>query len=447
MNVMSNGLNGVKKQFPAAARILEAALSAADPAIAVKNGLRSLQGDGVLKGDQTIGLVAMGKASVPMARAAGDVLGEQIKGGIVIGKILPEATESQLPGLTVLSGSHPVPDEGSLAAGKSVTGFLQNNRDLDLILFLISGGASALVTRPVDGISLEDMKSVTKLLLGCGASIDEINTVRKHLDQVKGGGLARLAAPVPCVTLVLSDVPGDRLDMIASGPTVPDLTTYVGATGVLEKYGLLDSVTDTVLLHLRNGCEGKIPETPKPGDVIFRDSRVIIVGSLERSTETAIQEAGHLGYQCERIQPILQGEAVEQGKRLGRFLADKAALAQTGARLCWIGGGETTVTLGDGPTGKGGRNQELALAAVDELDGALNATLVTFATDGDDGLSPAAGAIVTGNTKTAANLLGLDPSTYLARHDSYTFFSALDAAIVTGPTGTNVNDLVLLLIN
>lgn len=444
---MRNGLNEVKMRFPEVGRILEAALIAADPAFAVKNGLHSLQVDGVLPGGQTIGLVAMGKASIPMARAACDILGEQIKGGIVIGKILPEGIDSLLPGLTVLSGSHPIPDERSLTAGHSVTGFLQNNNGLDLILFLISGGASALVTRPADGISLDDMKSVTSLLLGCGASIDEINTVRKHLDQVKGGGLARFAAPVPCVTLVLSDVPGDRLDMIASGPTVPDLTTFRDAASVLSKYALIDTVPGSVREHLNLGSMGIIPETPKPGDEIFRRNRVMIVGSLERSIEAAIHEAENAGYSCERIQPLLQGEAAGQGNRLGRFLADQAALTQSGARRCWIAGGETTVTLGDGPAGKGGRNQELALAAVDELDGARNATLVAFATDGDDGLSPAAGAIVTGNTKATASQHGLDPSAYLARHDSYTFFSALDLVIVTGPTGTNVNDLVLLLIN
>ncbi len=444
---MNHGLNGVKKRYPAAAFILEAALHAADPAVAVANGLRSLQSDGTLTAGQTLGLVAMGKASVSMARAACDVLGEQIKGGIVIGKNLAEGVEKLPPGLTILSGAHPVPDERSLAAGDAVIGFLDDNKNFGTLLFLISGGASALVTSPAVGISLEDMKRVTALLLGCGASINEINTVRKHLDRIKGGGLARLAAPLPCVTLVLSDVPGDRLDMIASGPTVPDLTTFIDAAAVLRKYALFDALPDSVREHINNGCKGSIPETPKPRDEIFQNNRVMIVGSLERSIEAAIQEAERLGYRCERIQPLLQGEAVDEGRRLGRLLAEQAVLAMPGERRCWVGGGETTVTLGDGPLGKGGRNQELALAAVEALDGARNAALVAFATDGDDGLSPAAGAILTGNTKSAASQLGLNPSVYLARHDSYSFFTALDAAIVTGPTGTNVNDLVILLVN
>jgi len=444
---MRNGIARVKKHSPAAACILDAVLRAADPAFAVRNGLHSLQADGVFTKGQTIGLVAMGKASVAMARAACEELGAQIQGGIVIGKMMPEDVNRQLPELTVLSGAHPTPDESSLAAGKAVMEFLESNKNLDYFLFLISGGASSLVTNPSAGISLEDLKRATSMLLGCGASIDEINTVRKHIDSIKGGGLARMAAPVPCISLVLSDVPGDRLDMIASGPTVPDLTTFRESVDVLKKYALIDAMPVSVREHLMDGIMGWIPETPKPGDDIFKNNRVMIVGSLEKSILAAVQEAEHLGYQCERIQPLLQGEAADQGKRLGRFLAEQAASVMPGERRCWVGGGETTVTLGDAPTGKGGRNQELALAAVEVLDGARNAVLIAFATDGDDGLSPAAGAIVTGNTMYAAGKLGLNAAEYLTRHDSYSYFAALDAAIVSGPTGTNVNDLVILLVN
>lgn len=444
---MNQGLKRLESRHPAAAHILDAALTAADPVGAVTNALRTLEADGVLPKGQRVGLVAMGKASVPMAGAAFSVLGEQITGGIVIGKMLPKGSIEQLPGVTVISGGHPVPDERSLAAGEETFRYLTGAKNVNTILFLISGGASALVTRPAAGISLDDMKHTTSLLLGSGASINEINTVRKHLDKIKGGGLAALAAPVPCVTLALSDVPGDRLDMIASGPTVPDLTTYGDAVNVLEKYSLLKAIPEPVRAHLFAGRRGEIHETPKPGDPIFEHNRVMIVGSLERSIEAAMQEAERSGYRVKRLQPLLAGEAAGQGRRLGRFLTEQATVSRPGEKFCWIGGGETTVTLGDGTAGKGGRNQELALAAVDELDGVKNATLVTFATDGDDGLSPAAGAVVSGETGSLARQKGLSVSDYLARHDSYTFFAALDTAIVTGPTGTNVNDLVVLLVN
>lgn len=444
---MNLGFKRLESHHPAAARVLDAALTAADPDRAVTHALLTMEADGILQKGQHIGLIAMGKASIPMAQAAQALLGGQITGGVIIGKVLPEGSARQFTGITVIAGGHPVPDERSLSAGEETIHFLAEATHVDTFLFMISGGASALVTSPAGGITLDEMKRTTTLLLGCGASIDEINTVRKHLDKVKGGGLAALAKPVPCVTLVLSDVPGDRLDMIASGPTVSDLTTYRDAVNVLQKYSLLEAVPKPVRAHLLAGFEGNIRETPKPGDPIFEHSRVMVVGSLEHSIEAAMREAGRSGYRVERLQPLLDGEAASQGRRLGRFLAGQAAVASPGEKICWIGGGETTVTLGDGPFGKGGRNQELALAAVDELDGIKNATLVTFATDGDDGMSPAAGAVVTGDTGTLARKKGLSVTDHLTRHDSYTFFEALESAIVTGPTGTNVNDLVMLLVN
>lgn len=444
---MNRGLQSLELKHSAAARILDAALNAADPAIAVTGGLQSLQLSGAIADSQRLGLIAMGKACIPMAQAACKFLDDQVKGGIVVGKMLTEDAVDRFQGLTVLSGSHPVPDENSLNAGNSIIKFLETNGDLDAFLFLISGGASALVTRPAAGINLDDVKRTTSLLLGCGASIDEVNTVRKHLDDIKGGGLAVLAAPVPCVTLVLSDVPGDRLDMIASGPTVPDPTTFSDAVTVLEKYSLMDAVPEPVKTHFLAGRKEEITETPKPGDIRFEKNHVMIVGSLDLSISAAEREAQQAGYQTIRLQPQLCGEAADQGRMLGRLLADRAKSAKPGERLCWIGGGETTVNLGKGSTGRGGRNQELAMAAVEELTGFNNAALVTFATDGDDGLSPAAGAIVTGQTALQAAQKGLDTAGYLARHDSYSYFEALNSAIITGPTGTNVNDLVLLLVN
>jgi hydroxypyruvate reductase len=447
INVMNQGLLALKSVHPAAARILDAALIAADPGLAVTNIERTLEEEGYLENRERISLVAMGKASIPMAQAACDDLGSRIVNGIVVTKSLAGNLEPQRPGLTVLKGSHPVPDETSLTAGEAILAHIERNRDVDCFLFLISGGASSLVTRPAKGLALEDLKKTTSLLLGCGAPIEEINTVRKHLDDVKGGKLAVHASPVLCITLVLSDIPGNLLDMIASGPTVADPTTFDDALAILKKHLLMDTVPTSVKNHLIAGSRGEIPDTPKPGTSAIVNSVVMVVGSLEVSMAAARRAAEQAKYQTEFLTPVLSGEAADQGRKLGRFLAEQAKLAKPGERLCWIGGGETTVNLGNSPTGRGGRNQELALAAVDELAGIKNAALVTFATDGDDGLSPAAGAIVTGEIGKQAAQKGLDAADYLAHHDSFTFFDALGSAIITGPTGTNVNDLVLLLVN
>jgi hydroxypyruvate reductase len=297
-------------------------------------------------------------------------------------------------------------------------------------------------------VDLSDLTEITTLLLGCGASIDEINTVRKHLDNVKGGGLAAKAAPKPCYSLILSDVLGNRLDVIASGPTVPDPSTFDDALAILEGYGLTAFVPSSVLARLTAGMNGSIPETPKPGDGIFSKNHAMIVGSLERSMQGAEKAASQAGFETELLSPLTTGEACQEGRRLGEFLKQKAAVRQQGDQpVCWIGGGETTVTLGSQNHGRGGRNQELALAAVNCLAGLEGAALITFATDGEDGQSPAAGAVVTGATQQQAVELGMDPDAYLKNHDSYSFFHALDTAIITGSTGTNVNDLVILLLD
>ena len=447
MNVIFRGLNGQKPPVSTASAILQAAIRAADPAGAVTAGLIDLEKQGAFSYFQRVGLVAMGKAAVPMAQSSAGFFGRRLSGGVVVTKKIPADGFFGLEDLRVLEGAHPVPDERSMLAGQAILDFIETNKSVDALIFLISGGASALVTQPADSLSLADIQKTTSLLLACGASIDEINTIRKHLDVIKGGGLAAKAAPVPCITLVLSDVPGDRLDMIASGPTVPDQTTFVDAMAVLEKYSLGLRIPRAVADRLSAGVRGSIHETPKPEDALFTNHRVMIVGSLERSIGAAIAEASRQGYQTERLTPVLHGEAAEQGKKLGRMLAYEARRKPTDRRMCWIGGGETTVTMGSAPAGKGGRNTELALAAVDELDGVKNAALITFATDGDDGMSPAAGAVVTGETASQAKAYGLRIDEYLSTHDSYTFFHELGAAIETGPTGTNVNDLVILLLN
>jgi hydroxypyruvate reductase len=284
------------------------------------------------------------------------------------------------------------------------------------------------------------------LLLDCGANINEINAVRKHLDDCKGGKLAKSTSPAACISLILSDVPGNGLDVIASGPTVADPTTFADALAVLKKYDLLDDVPETVVSFFTDGINGIVLDTPKPGNAIFNGNRAEIITNLEKAMHAAKNRAIELGYSAEFYSPFLTGEANENGIHMAEFLCKQASLRQTdNAPHCWIAGGETTVTMKG--RGFGGRNQELALAAVSGLAGVPGAALVTFATDGEDGQSPAAGAVVTGATLQQARGKGMDPADFLMRNDSYTFFAGLNAAIITGSTGTNVNDLVLLLLD
>jgi len=448
MNIISRQFQALGEQASFAADIIQAALDAADPAIAVTEGLRILQEDDGFDVYQCIGLVSIGKAAIPMAMAAKEALGERITSGIVVSKAIPEGSGEDLRGIILIQGNHPVPGDQSLQAGREVMQYVTGSSGIDGFLFLISGGASALVTQPADGVDLSDLMETTSLLLRCGASIDEINIVRKHLDDVKGGGLAVKVAPTPCFTLILSDVLGNKMDVIASGPTVPDPSTFADAAAILEKYGLTSFVPSSVLARLMAGMNGSIPETPKPGNVFFSKNQALIVGSLERSMLAAEKAGNRAGYGTELLSPLLTGEASQQGRRLGEFLKQKAIDRKPGDQpLCWIGGGETTVTLGSQNHGSGGRNQELALAAVNSLAGLEGAALITFATDGEDGQSPAAGAVITGDTQQQAVKLGMEPETYLKNHDSYSFFNALDAAIITGSTGTNVNDLVILFLD
>jgi len=444
MNVTSDLFTDVTRYSPPGAAILAAALASADPQQAVARGLSGLNQKFDLSRYTKIGLVSMGKAALPMALSAVRILGTRIAAGIVVGKVLPENANRQLSAMKVLRSNHPVPGQASIQAAEEILHYVDGFDSNDAVLFLISGGASALVTLPAAGISLEQMQSVTSSLLACGASINEINAVRKHLDRIKGGQLAARTAPAASLSLILSDVLGNPLDVIASGPTVPDPTTFRDALSVLEKYDLAAKLPESVLDHLRQGEKGAIAETPKPGDSLFQKNHTEIIGSLEQSMQAAHHEAGRLGYTSEVLSPLVTGEAREQGKRLGKFLRVKALEQKPGeSKRCWIAGGETTVTLtGDGA---GGRNQELALAAALELDGMAGVTLITFATDGEDGRSPAAGAVVTGKTCETARQSGLNAHEFLAGHNSYLFFKAVDSAIITGSTGTNVNDLVVML--
>jgi hydroxypyruvate reductase len=417
---------------PRILRILSAALKAVDPFEAVQRHLPKIDG-------RVYGL-GIGKAAVPMM----DALAERIllSGGLAVTKFAPRDTSGLYP---VIEGVHPIPDVRSLHAGERVLEFVSSLDEDDTLVCLISGGGSALVTVPHECISLEDMQSLTSLLLASGARIDEINTIRRHLDRVKGGGLVR-ASEAKIISLILSDVIGNPLDAIASGPTAPDPTSKEDALKILEKYShVLTTETrshgDSFLNSVSQCLHGsKELETLKPNDPIFARVQNIIIGDNRLAALAALEQAEREGFHAEILTNELQGEARQVGVRLAKQLREE--LSKRPRPFCLIAGGETTVTIQG--NGKGGRNQELALAAVDELAGLNNLMLIALGTDGDDGPTDAAGAVVTGDSAQRAEALGLRAADYLSQNDAYPFFDALGDLIKTGPTGTNVNDLNFL---
>lgn len=433
----------------AVARVLAAALDAVDPAAAVRRYLRR-EGEVLFVGDTAVDLAALdrvvlvgaGKAGAPMASAAAAVLGDWLSAGVVVVKEGHGEQHAETR-LQFFEASHPLPDQRGVAATAEMMELLAGAGQRDLVISLISGGGSALLTQPVDGVTLADMQHLTSLLLGCGASIDEINTLRKHLDTIKGGGLAKLAHPARLVSLILSDVVGSPLDVIASGPTVADPTTYHDALTILERYGIMSETPTSIVAHLQRGTAGTIAETPKPGDPRLNQVINLIVGSNAQAAQAALAQARSENFNTLLLTTFLQGEAREAGRIVAAIARE---IATSGSPLprpaCLALGGETTVTLrGDG---SGGRNQELALAAVADLAGLTDVLLVTLATDGGDGPTDAAGAVATGATMAQAHECGMQPADFLARNDAYHFFATLGDLLRPGPTRTNVNDLVLL---
>jgi glycerate 2-kinase len=416
--------------------ILTSAINAVEPGKAIRNVVKR-QNDCLiydsnkidLKHFSHIYLIAIGKAAVSMGNTLADIVDEKLTRGWVVPKY--EGQEIY-PKFTVIPGGHPLPDEKSLSAGELLLDVASSFSDNDLVFCLISGGGSALVTAPYAGISLQDVRDMTRDLLACGARIDEINTLRRHLDRIKGGGLARAIAPAKLISLILSDVVNSPLETIASGPTAPDPSTIEDTREIIHKYQLQGKIPKSILTHFERQLE-----TPKPGDKLFNNVKNILVGSNEIASDAAAKTAQSFGFHCDNLGNAWQGEAREVAKNLVEKL-----LSTGESSLCMIAGGETTVTLQGG--GKGGRNLELALAAVPLLDGVPDVMLVTLATDGEDGPTDAAGAVVTGETANRAKKLGLDVEVYLDDNDSYHFFEKLGDLLKPGPTGTNVNDLTFL---
>ena len=425
-------------------RILAEAIRSAEPGEAVRRSVTctvdnlNIAGRSyLLSGYEHIHLLGIGKASIGMAGAMAEIIGPHLTDGLVITKHLPGFIQ---PPITLLQGGHPLPDEHSLIAGNKVIEYVSALHSADLLFCLISGGGSALITAPVEGVSLEEMQALTSSLLASGARIDEINTLRRHLDRVKGGRLVELANGAAIAGLILSDVIGNPLEVIASGPTAPDPTTKADAMGVLEKYGLCEKFPGKI----RAGLEAT-SETPKPEDRLFNAVQNTIIGSNQLSVQAALAQASLEGFHPYLLRMDLQGEARDTASSLTTLLHRMINSGDPVAPpACIVLGGETTVTLRG--KGKGGRNTELALAAVSELADLPGVMLITLATDGEDGPTDAAGAVVTGDTFRRASGLGLHAGEFLEQNDSYSFFSALDDLLKPGPTGTNVNDLVFLLV-
>lgn len=415
-------------QDPRLLRILSAALKAVDPFEAALKHLPNIEGS-------VYGL-GIGKAAIPMMDAlAGQI---RLSGGLAVTKFALGLSPKPY---SVIEGGHPIPDARSLRAGERVLDFVSSLHEDDTLVCLISGGGSALVTVPYEGIALEDIQSLTSSLLSCGARIDEINTIRRHLDRIKGGGLAR-ATKARVISLILSDVIGNPLEAIASGPTAPDPTTKEDAIKILKKYNIENQVSDSIVDFLESGS--LLPDVQQQAVGLQN----LIIGDNRLAAQAALEQAQREGFYSEILTNELQGEARNIGVILAKRLRDE--IKKRTRPFCLIAGGETTVTLRRGSgqalhgNGKGGRNQELALAAMNELAGLKDVMLIALATDGDDA-TDAAGAVVTGESAQRAEALGLRAAGYLSRNDAYPFFDALGDLIKTGPSGTNVNDLIFLI--
>jgi glycerate 2-kinase len=438
--------------------VQQAALAGVEPGATVRRHVQR-QGYELFVAGRTYDLAAYervwvvggGKAATAMTTALYGILGERLAGGVVVTKYGHVAVGLDTGPVEIAQAGHPLPDEAGVAGSRRLANLLAKTVEhdpsaslgRDLVLAVISGGSSALLTLPAPGLTLTSLKGTTDLLLRCGATIVELNTVRKHLSLIKGGGLARLAAPSPVASLILSDVVGDPLDTIGSGPTAPDPTTFADAWAVLARYGLVERVPAAVRERLRAGLDGCLPDTPKPGDPLFDRVQNVIVGSNRLAAEAAVAAAEAHGFHALLLSTFVEGEAREVARVAAALAKELVAHDRPVPRpACLVWGGETTVTVRG--QGKGGRNQELALAASLALEGLPNVVLVALGTDGTDGPTDAAGAVVTGETVARARALGLDAAAYLENNDAYPFFDALGDLIRTGPTGTNVNDLLFV---
>ncbi|MEM0357126.1 MAG: glycerate kinase [Candidatus Bathyarchaeia archaeon] len=438
-----------KKARELALKSLEAAVEAVDPKklilskLTLKDSILKVNGYTFdLNQFRNIYVIGGGKASGSMAEALETVLGNRINEGFVN---VPKGSKHKTAVVKLHEASHPIPDDSGVQGVKHMLEIAEKAGEKDLIICLISGGGSSLMPLPRNGITLADKRKITEDLLKCGATINEINTVRKHISGFKGGWLAKKAYPATVLNLVLSDVLGDPLDFIASGPTVPDSTTFSDAIKILKKYGLWEKTPESIKKILIDGERGLIPETPKAGDEVFKRVFNVVIGNCRDACIAACETLKSEGLNTLFLTSLLEGEARHVGTvlaSLAREIVASGSPVQKPAAL--VVGGETTVTVVG--KGKGGRNQEIALAAalkIKSLDGCVVASL---STDGVDGPTDAAGALADGKTVARAESAGFRAEDFLAENDSYNFFSKLDDLIFTGPTGTNVNDISVVIV-
>lgn len=446
MNIPDTVIKQMRQQ---ALEIFQAGLRAVDPIEAINRHVRltddTLRIDGQrfdLKNIERVLIVGAGKAVAPMAKALEDLLGERIAEGVIVVK---EAHGLPLKRVKICEGGHPVPDEGGVRGTEEILSLATEAGANDLVICLISGGGSALLIAPSEGVSLKDKQEATKFLLACGATIHELNTVRKHLSRSKGGRLARACYPAAVISLILSDVVGDDLDVIGSGPTVPDSSTFQETQQILKGYQIWDDLAISIRNHIERGVSGEIADTPKADDTAFQRCSAVLVGTNLQAMLASSKEAERLGYHPVILSTKVEGEAREVAKVQAAIAKEVAGSGNPApAPACLLFGGETTVTLqGDG---KGGRNQEYALASALALEDQRHIVVLSGGTDGTDGPTDAAGAVADGATVARARRKGLDPKDYLRRNDSYNFFKQLDDLIITGPTRTNVMDIYMFLI-
>lgn len=430
--------------------IFMAGVRAVDPEVAVKRWVRR-HGEKLRVGEENLALdefdriivVGAGKAGAPMAKALEDLLGDRLDGGWVnvkYGHLAPTRK------VHIHEAGHPVPDAAGLAGAEKILEILRPLDDRALVFCVISGGGSALLPAPASDLTLEEKQETTRLLLACGANIHEMNAIRKHISRVKGGRLAQAAYPARTVSLLLSDVIGDRLDVIASGPTVADESTFAECLSILDRYELRERIPERVRIYLERGAAGHIPETPKPGDPIFEKTTNRIVGSNAIAIRAAADEAAARGFQTLILSTFVEGETREVAKVHAAIAKEvRASGNPVPEPACILSGGETTVTLRG--SGRGGRNQEFALAAAIDIEGMPGVCILSGGTDGTDGPTDAAGGVVDGKTLARAQELQLDPYAFLRDNNSYAFLEAVGGLLKTGPTNTNVMDLRIILVD
>jgi len=432
-----------------ALEIFRAGLAAADPLKAIFRHVKVsddvLEAGGhpfVLSDVDRIFVVGGGKAGASMGRALEKLLGDRIADGVIVTK---QGYGLPLRNVRLVEAGHPVPDNRGIQGTGEILSLVKGARERDLVLCLISGGGSALLVSPAEGIGLEDKQAVTRRLLACGADIHEINTIRKHLSRIKGGGLAGLAYPATVVSLILSDVIGDDLNVIASGPTVPDTSTFSDAHRICRKYSIWNLLPAPVRERIETGLHGRIPETPGIGDPIFHKCFSQLVGTNMQALRAAAARARQLGYNAMILSSFMEGEAREAAKVLAGIAREVRKSGNPIAPpACVLCGGETTVTIRG--EGKGGRNQEFALSAACAVARLENVVILAGGTDGTDGPTDAAGAIVDGCTVALAVEKKLDPQDHLERNDAYHFFKPLHDLLITGPTNTNVMDIYMVIV-